>query len=287
MENGRKAFDFKPIDFMRLFFCGSFPKLGRMLKMGFLPDEPCRFFLKTFLQTLEYREKNKIQRNDLVSMLLGLRDSFTPEELAAESFLVYIGGFESSSTLMTFTMYELALNSEIQDRLRSEILSGLEENDGRLTYDMLFGFKYLDMVINESLRKYPPIPSQARKCTKEYEIPGTKLVIPKGTVLEIPTFSIHRDPEHWPEPDKFEPERFTPEEVKARNPLAFMPFGEGPRNCIGMRFAQMQSKLAIVKIIQNYELSPSDKTTNPISFVPNAPFLAPVGGMHLTLKKIE
>ena len=220
-------------------------------------------------------------------MLLSLKDSFTPEELAAESFLVYAGGFETSSTLVTFTLYELALNPDIQEKLREEINSMLSKKDDKLTYESLFAAKYLDQVINESLRKYPPIPSGIRKCLKDYEIPGTNLTIPKGTSIQLATYSLHHDPEYYPEPEKFDPERFSPENSKNLRPFTFLPFGEGPRNCIGMRFGLMQSKLAIVKLLQSFELSPNDKTPIPMKFVPASPFLAPVGGMWLNLKKIE
>lgn len=111
---------------------------------------------------MKYREDNNINRNDFVSMLLGFKEFFTTDELAAESFIVYIGGFETSSTLISFTMYELALNPDIQERLRDEIKSGIQDNNSELTYEMLFGFKYLDMVVNEVMRKYPPIPNTFR-----------------------------------------------------------------------------------------------------------------------------
>lgn len=121
---------------------------------------------------------------------------------------------------------------------------------------------------------------------KDYPIPGTKLTIPKGASVELPVYSLQHDPEHYPEPEKFDPERFSAENVKARNPFTFLPFGEGPHNCIGIRFGLMQSKIAVLKIIQNFELSPSDKTPIPMKFIASSPVLSPVGGMHLNLKKI-
>lgn len=226
MKYGRKVFDLRPIDLMKFFFATSFPEMARKLHIRTSPKDATDFFLDTFLQTFEYREKNNIKRNDFVSMLLGLKEHFTPTELAAESFLVYAGGFETSSTLMTFTMYELALNPDIQETLRDEIMQKLDENDGKLTYDMLFGFEYLDMVINESLRKYPPIPGGVRKCTKEFKIPNSDLVIPKGTSVEIATYSLHHDPEYYPDPEKFDPERFSKENSKYRNPFTYLPFGK-------------------------------------------------------------
>lgn len=123
-------------------------------------------------------------------------------------------------------MYELALNPDIQERLRDEIKSVVDENDGKLTYDMLFDFKYLDMVMNETLRKYPPAFINTRNSTKDFKIPGTEMVIPAKTDINISVLSIHRDPEYYPNPEKFDPERFTPENVKARNPFTFIPFGK-------------------------------------------------------------
>lgn len=90
-------------------------------------------------------------------------------------------------------MYELALNPEIQSRLRQEINTGVEKNNGILTYDLLCDLKYLDMATYECLRKYPPVPTLFRRCLQDYKIAGTSLVIPKGTIIFIPTFSIHHD----------------------------------------------------------------------------------------------
>lgn len=214
---------------MKFFFATDNPNLARKLGILFNPKECGEFFLNTMLQTFDYREKNQIPRNDFVSLLLGLKESFTKTELAAEGMLVFAGGFETSSALMSFTLYELALNEEIQDRLREEISRGVEENGGKITYDLLFGLKYLDMVVNESLRKYPPIPDGIRKCTKDFKVPGTDLVIEKGTNIQIPTFSLHRDEEFWDESEKFDPERFNEENAKKIVPFTYLPFGDGPR----------------------------------------------------------
>lgn len=283
----RKLFESSFIDLLKFLFATEFPDLGRKLGILFLPKELSSFFLKTFVDTIKYREKSEVNRNDFVKLLLGLKDVYTTEELAAEALLVFIGGFETSSTLMTFTLYELALNPDIQERLREEITAGIEENDGKLTYDMLFGFKYLDMVINESLRKYPPIPVQFRKATKDYHIPHSKLVIPKGTVIQINSYSVQRDPEYFPDPEKYDPERFNEENIKNIRPFTNLPFGDGPRNCLGMRFGLMQSKMGITKIIKNFIVTPTKKTPIPVKFVPANPFLAPVGGMWLNLTKVQ
>lgn len=221
-----------PLEVFKFLFTVEFPNISRKLGIRDNPKDSADFFLNTFLQTLEHREKNNVVRSDLVSLLLGLKNMYTSYELAAEAFLVYAAGFETSSTLITFALYELALNQDIQDRLREEITTGIEENNGELTYEMLFGFKYLDMIINESLRKYPPIAENMRKCAQDFKIPETDLVIPKGTTIQINTFSLHRDPDYFPEPEKFDPERFNDQNVKNIKPFTFLPFGEGPRICM-------------------------------------------------------
>lgn len=228
---GKRLFDLSAFELIKFFVSAEFPNFARKLRLRQNPKEAADFFLKTFVDTMEHREKTNYVRNDFVQLLLGLKKSgaYTATELAAEGFIFYSGGFETSSTLMTFCVYELALNQDIQERLRDEIKSAIDENDGKLNYETLVGMKYMDMVIHETLRKYPPIPSHARKTTKEYKIPGTELILEKGVTVSIPAYSFHHDPEHFPEPETFDPERFLPENVKNRHPFAFIPFGEGPR----------------------------------------------------------
>ena len=176
---------------------------------------------------MKHREESKVERNDFVQLLLDLKKkgSYDEVEMASEGFLIYAAGFETSSTLMTFCCYELALNQDIQERLRNELKSRIEENDGQLTYELLFDLKYLDMVLNETLRKYPPIPQVVRKSTAAYKIPGTELVIEKGTSIIVPVLALHRDPVYYPDPEKFDPERFAPENIKKMHQYTFLPFG--------------------------------------------------------------
>ncbi|KAL7026329.1 hypothetical protein ACKWTF_013862 [Chironomus riparius] len=286
MKYGRRLLDLKPFEIIKFIFAMNLPYLARVLKVRSNPKDAGDFFLNTFMQTFEYRQTNNIVRNDFVSLLLGLKHLYTPLELAAEEFLVFAAGYETSSTLMTFTLYELALNQDIQDKLREEITTRIEENDGKLTYELLFELKYLDMVINESLRKYPPIPILFRKCVKDYKIPGTDLTIPKGIKALINVYSLHHDPEYFTDPSKFDPERFSDENIKTIKPFTFLPFGEGQRNCIGMRFGQMQSKMAILKLIKNFKFSPCEKTLIPMEFETFAPFISPKEGMWLKVEEL-
>lgn len=231
---------------------------------------------------------NEVKRHDLIYFLLELRKTFpmTVTEMASESFIFYTGGFETSSSALSFCLYELALNQHIQDKLRLEIQDGLEETDGKITYDLLFRYEYLDLVVKETLRKYPVIPAMLRKCTKDYKIPDSELLITKGTNILLPFYSIHHDSDYYPDPEKFDPERFCDENVRERHSCTFLAFGEGPRGCIGARFGLLEVKLALVKLLSNFIFRMSNKTTIPLKFIPSAPFLA-VDGIWLQVNRLE
>lgn len=281
-------FDLTPFEFLKFFVSASCPELSRKLHLRANAKEPSDFLQKVFVETIKHREESGVQRNDFIQLLLNLREtvSLTMNEMAAESFIFFTGGYETSSSALTFCLFELALSPDIQQRLRSEIQDALSDNEG-ISYDLLFQLEYLDMVVKETLRKYPIVPAILRKCTKEYQIPGTDLVVPVGQNLMIPFYSIHHDEEFYPSPERFDPERFSVENSKDRNPLTFLAFGEGPRGCIGIRFGMLQVKIALVKLLTNYEFDICEKTTIPMEFVAAAPFLAPVGGMWLQLNQLE
>ncbi|XP_006753712.1 PREDICTED: cytochrome P450 3A12, partial [Myotis davidii] len=130
------------------------------------------------------------------------------------------------------------------------------------TYDALAQMEYLDMVMNESLRLFPIAGRLERVCKKDVEISG--VFIPKGTVVMVPSFVLHLDPTYWTEPEEFRPERFSKENKDRINPYIYTPFGSGPRNCIGMRFALMNMKIALVRVLQNFSFKPCKETQIPV-----------------------
>lgn len=133
---------------------------------------------------------------------------------------------------------------------------------------------------------YGPIFQLQRKASNDYKVPDSNLVIRKGTLILIPSYSIHMDPEYYPKPEIFDPERFSDENKESRHPMAFLPFGTGPRNCIGLRFGLMQSKIALIKLLINYKFSPSSRTTIPMRFHHKSLVLAPPDGMWLKVEKL-
>lgn len=156
-------------------------------------------------------------------------------------------------------------NPDCQEKLRHEIRRNLSE-DGHLIFEKLNDLKYLDQCFYETLRLFSPGLFASKKCTKPTQFTtknGRTVDIEKGTVVIIPSLSIHRDPEYYPEPEKFVPERFSEENggiKKYQSAGVFMPFGEGPRICPGMKFATAQVKAAIVKVVQDFRISVNPKT---------------------------
>ena len=126
-----------------------------------------------------------------------------------------------------------------------------------------------------------------RKLLKEYKVPGTEWTLDKNTRLFVPVYAIHHDPEYYPNPELYDPERFSAEEVQKRENVTFLPFGDGPRNCIGLRFGMMQARVGLVTLLQNYELSFYEKSVVPLKISKKSFVLSPDHGVYLKFKKIE
>ncbi|XP_050469473.1 cytochrome P450 6k1-like isoform X2 [Bombus huntii] len=118
----------------------------------------------------------------------------------------------------------------------------------------------------ETLRKYPPAPMLSRRCEHQYQIPGSKVELPVGMRVIIPIYGFHHDPDYYPDPATFDPERFTEENKRTRHPYTYLPFGEGPRNCIGMRFALLQIKVGVISFLRKHRVETCERTITPIKF---------------------
>ncbi|XP_023311318.1 probable cytochrome P450 6a20 [Anoplophora glabripennis] len=207
------------------------------------------FFTGVVKDTVSYREKNHVVRKDFMQLLMEIRDknegkenghhgdgnTLTMDEMVAQSFVFFIAGFETSSTTMTFALFELAVHQDIQEKLRDEINEVLAKHEGKLTYDSLSDMKYLEQVINEALRIHSPARFLQKLCVSDYKVDGEDLVIEKGTTLYIPVLGLHYDEEYWENPKEFDPERFSEEKKKNMNQFTHLPFGQGPRMCIVLR----------------------------------------------------
>ncbi|GJQ79832.1 Cyp6a9, partial [Trypoxylus dichotomus] len=153
-------------------------------------------------------------------------------------------------------------------------------------YD-IYNDSHIIKKIIETLRKYPPLPTLNRVCSSDYTIPNTNVTLRKGTKVFVSSLGMHRDEEYYPNPTKFDPERFSEENKTSRPAFSFLPFGEGPRICIGLRFGLMQVKTGLSMILNNYRITPEESDDYHICFDPKTFILSKKGAVKLRTEKLR
>ncbi|XP_017776424.1 PREDICTED: cytochrome P450 9e2-like [Nicrophorus vespilloides] len=277
------------------------PKLSNLFGISFFNKRVEMFFRCIIKDSLKMREENNISRPDMLHLLMEARkgrlnyeetsavketgfataeeseigktvkkvkDPITDDTITAQALIFFFAGFDSVATLMVLMAYELTVNPDIQERLQKEIDAVFEENDGVITYESINKMKYLDMITTETLRKWPAAVGMDRVCVKPYTIaPVAPDEVPVnlniGDVISVPIFGIHRDPKYYPNPEKFDPERFNDENKVNIKPHMYLPFGAGPRNCIGSRFALLEAKVVFVYLLAKFNIVPTEKSEIP------------------------
>ncbi len=213
-----------------------------------------RLFDQNIYRLIEERENAENPPHDLLSLLVHARDADTGErmsrhQLRDEAITMYSAGHETSSNGLSWTFYLLAQHPEVLEELRREVDQTLA--DRTPTFEDLKALEYTRMVLEESMRLYPPAYAIGREAVEEDRILGHP--IPPKSIILIAIYALHRDPQHWEEPDAFRPERFAAEQLKERPRLAYMPFGAGPRMCIGNHFAMMEMQLLLAMLVRRFD----------------------------------
>uniref|UniRef100_A0A1B6L5Q1 Cytochrome P450 n=1 Tax=Graphocephala atropunctata TaxID=36148 RepID=A0A1B6L5Q1_9HEMI len=209
---------------------------------------------------------------------------FTEEKISANTFVFLVAGSETVSGTINFVLFELSKHQHIQLRLQQEVDSVLAKH-GKLSYEAIRDMTYMDQVVQESLRMYPNIAELSRECVRPYKVPDSDFTIEKGVVVLVAVNGLHHDPQYYPDPDQFKPDRFEGNNFKP-NPT-FLPFGDGPRICIGMRFALMGVKTCLAKIMSQFSVKLSSKTQLPLKFDTRSLVPSVVGGIWLTFQRRE
>ncbi|KAH7975922.1 hypothetical protein HPB52_006799 [Rhipicephalus sanguineus] len=163
--------------------------------------------------------------------------------------------------------YLLALHPEVQQRLQEEVDRCFEENGEEPSLDDIYKLKYLNCVISESLRLYPPAVRYERTACQDFVLGSTGIKLSKGCIVGIPVYAMHHSPEYFPDPEKFDPDRFSDENIGSVRPYSYLPFGAGPRNCIGMRFALQALKMCLLHVVHSVELVQTENTKVPLKMV--------------------
>lgn len=224
-----------------------------------------RYFRDVMVHSIEQRKNQQIKRNDFVNLVLEAQAShqadpestkveITEDTIIASAVVFLLAGYDTILNDMLVFTRRIAQNPEEQEKLREE-LREIVEKDGSLNYQNVMEAKYLEAAIMESQRMVPAGFILERKCTKDYLLPGTNITLEKGRYVQVPVWSLHNDEKYWEEPSKFNPDRFLPENREKIVHGTYMPFGLGPRNCIAQRFALMELKITIARLIQEFKLS--------------------------------
>ncbi|KAI4464094.1 cytochrome p450 [Holotrichia oblita] len=307
---GKKTTSFTFTKTIRIFLYSIIPKLCKILNLKLFTEEVRNFFVNLIKETIHLRETKSIIRPDMINLLLEARKGgryidptgnetiyteskikieLTDLDITAQALVFFFAGFDSVATLMSFLAYELALNPDIQQKLQEEIDKTLQQCNGDLTYEALIKMKYMDMVVTETLRKWPPAAATDRMCSKSFTINPVKphekpVVLNPGDVIFIPINGIHLDPQYYPNPDRFDPERFSDENKGKISPYTFLPFGTGPRNCIGSRFAILETKMIFFYILSKFSIVVTEKTQIPLVLDKNSISIQGKNGMWVGLQ---
>ena len=288
LKKVRSAFSFPFI----LRILSRIPILSTVLKLLLSLRSNMGYFGKIALEIIrQRRESGTPERQDLMQLMLKAQQEstvdgvskITDEEIVAQCIAFLLGGHETSMISLSTSAYHLALYPDVQEKLRKCICEYMETNPSASFYEISQCIEYLDCVINETLRVFPPAHQLNRECTQDCVVNG--IAIPKGIEIIIPFYTLHHDPDAWEDPEKFDPERFRSPAKEIRHSYQFMPFGAGPRICLGMRLALMEVKILLVKILLKYKFVRSPETQVPMAMHAGNT-LAPKDGVHLKIESI-
>jgi len=240
----------------------------------------------TIRRVIAERRKTGEDQGDLLSMLLRAVDSedsktgMTDEQARDEAMVLFLAGHDTTAAGLTWFWYILGKYPEMQQRAHAEIEGVLEKNPPG--FADVARLPYLSSIIKETLRLYPPaIGVFAREAKETTELGGYE--IPRGSIVYAFSYVTHRDQRWFPEPERFNPERFLGEKEKQLSPFAYFPFGAGPRACIGAQFAMTEMTLVAACLLRHFEFSlrPGDRDPEPLTHMS----LRPKGGLSMVLRK--
>lgn len=290
----QEAFKFTSKQILSLLF----PGLFKALKINAAADVRYRYFRDLFQRIMAERKEKQQRHEDFLQLMLeahegqvstvgetsadaesklfdigsetksaGLKMSsssaLTEDEALAQCVVFFLAGQDTTSSTLACAAYLLALNPDAQEELRKEVDDCFASHGPEPGLDVVLKLKYLHCVVSETLRIFPPVPRTQRIASTDYVLGDTGITVPKGATLVIPIFAMHHDPEYFPQPQLFSPDRFSDENVGSIQPYTYLPFGAGPRNCIGMRLALQAVKLCLLHSVHRVQFVRTEKTKYP------------------------
>ncbi|XP_069970358.1 probable cytochrome P450 6a13 [Penaeus vannamei] len=288
-----KIFQLSPIRALKIVTLLVAPKLAQVVhKLGIDFTSPeFHFFRHVVSHTLRMREESGIRRGDFLDLMMETKangkEGLSDNTMAAQAILFLLAGYDNTANTLSLALFLLAHHPDKQATLRREIAFAKLGCGGELTHDQIMELPYLDAVVSETLRLYPAAPVIERICTKNYTIGGTSVTLERGQPVIIPVWNIHRDPRYWPDPLTFRPERFVGREKETIVPYSYLPFGQGPRSCIGLRFALLGIKVGLLHLLTSMEVRESPSSIYPVPLDPKVLTLQPKDGIYVDLKPLE
>lgn len=243
-------------------------------RSGELPKEP------SVLQTLLGEEALNGAQKKPSRRYKHLDDQY----ISSNAAIFLLAGTEATASALSFLVYLLARHPREQEKVVKEMEDIFpSEEEIKFNFNELHRLKRIDMVIYEGLRLYPPVPLYLiRRCSQDTTVCGQ--FIPAGVNVMVTPWLIHNDPEFWPEPEKFLPDRFAEENTESRQNGTYMPFGLGPRVCIGQKLGFLALKSALVKVVRDFRLTLCDEATGPPTLSVPSVILLPGGGVKVRLE---
>ncbi|CAK1541964.1 unnamed protein product [Leptosia nina] len=278
---------------IKIFLKETFPTLLRDLKFMEHVETNIMHLMREVLKQRNYEPSN---RHDFVDLLLecqrqGIIEGESLERagercelrmddelLAAQLFVFFAAGFETSSSATSIALHYLAHNPRVQQKVHKEIDTILAKHDNKLTYDAVKEMSYIEWTFKEAMRLFPPLGYLTRECARKYTFEELNLTVDEGVKVFIPLQAMHNDPKHFDAPHEFRPERFDPTAPDAqRYKHVYIPFGDGPRACIGARLGLMQSVAGLAAVLAVCSVSPAPNA-------PPFPSLNPASNVVQTVK---
>ncbi|XP_046385901.1 cytochrome P450 6k1-like [Ischnura elegans] len=282
------------------------------------------YFRSVVKEAVHIREEEKVQRPDFLHVLLELQkqgklkvseeqtsdpsktdsegnttelDNEALNTIATQALTFFINGYYATSNLISFSLFELAYNGDIQSRARAEVTKALEHH-GSMSQDALSQLHYLDLILKETIRKYPPSPFLARKASKKYYLPSAEyeneeekskegIWLEEGSSVVVPVLGIHQDPKYYPNPETYNPDNFSEKTASQRNSYTFLGFGKGSRACNSMQLSLLLAKVAIASLLAKYDFSPCEKTSLPITMDPSYLITMAQGGLWVKVSSLK
>ncbi|KAH8401603.1 hypothetical protein KR009_006773 [Drosophila setifemur] len=258
----------------------TFPSLSHLIKVRFVPLHVERFFIGVMGNAVEARRTQlangkQFERTDFLDYILQLADKrkLDTRQLLGHTMTFLLDGFETTATALAHMLLLLGRDGKAQQRLREEIMAHLQGEEEVIAFEKLNDLPYLDACLQETIRLFPAGFMSNKLCTETIELPnknGPNITVEKGTTVVVPHYCFMADEDFFPDPQAFQPERFMEPDAakKYRERGVFMGFGDGPRVCIGMRFATAQIKAAVVELISKFNVRVNPKTRKDNDFDP-------------------